>query len=423
MLIRRGACWLQLFALLCLVGLAQAMDKAPFPYVWGTAYHVLPGTHNNEEGYFSLCQAHNGKLYLGTACDRLNAYLVEFDPATAQQRVAVDTNQLCGATGTGNAAQAEIHTRNFVGPSGTIYFGSFHGSFRQDDPSVYPGGYVMTYHPETGQGACLGIPAPGEAITDVIADEARGVLYVTTMGESRWFRYEIRTKTYRALGPRVLSFAGTLLDARGRAHVLTTDFQLATYDPKTDRVTTRDILVDGRRWQPASNIPIWVMAQDRRTAYLVMMADPTLLRFDLLAPGPAVRAANLGKMIDGTAPDSRAGLTIGADGNVYALFRVNNETGFGTGYLHYLLRYTPKTQTHERLGVLAVTNPDFFAWKAPDGKPAPFSHGYHTLPDGTLTPYWNHMSLIAGTDNTLYATIIYPFTLLKIEAYRLAKTK
>jgi len=41
-------------------------------------------------------------------------------------------------------------------------------------------------------------------------------------------------------------------------------------------------------------------------------------------------------------------------------------------------------------------------------------HGHHTLPDGTLTPLHVIMALIVARDGTVYATTIYPFTLLKI---------
>jgi len=65
-----------------------------------------------------------------------------------------------------------------------------------------------------------------------------------------------------------------------------------------------------------------------------------------------------------------------------------------------------------------VKNPKFFEFNPVNGKKPAWSHGYHTLPDGTMTPLHNHMALIATRDNTLYATIIYPFTLLKIDAFR-----
>ena len=130
------------------------------------------------------------------------------------------------------------------------------------------------------------------------------------------------------------------------------------------------------------------------------------------------KGANHGLMLKGEKPDSRSALTIAPDGKIYTLISVQNTTGFGKGKLHHLCRYDPNKRRHEDLGVLAVKNPDFFDFKPTNGKKPPWSHGYHTLPDGTMTPLHNHMALIATRDNTLYATIIYPFTLLKIDAYR-----
>jgi hypothetical protein len=124
-------------------------------------------------------------------------------------------------------------------------------------------------------------------------------------------------------------------------------------------------------------------------------------------------------MLQGKNPDSRCALSIGPDGRVYALIRVDNDTKFGAGYLHHLTRYDPKTRKSEDLGVLAVQNPDFFDFgPGPGGKPKPWTHGHHKLPDGTLTPLYSHMAMIVGKDGTIYVTIIYPFTLLKIAPIR-----
>jgi len=72
------------------------------------------------------------------------------------------------------------------------------------------------------------------------------------------------------------------------------------------------------------------------------------------------------------------------------------------------------------LGIFTVKNPDFFDFKGPQAKNADGSlrprHGFHTLPDGTLTPLHVIMALIVAHDGTIYATTIYPFTLLRIPA-------
>ena len=128
---------------------------------------------------------------------------------------------------------------------------------------------------------------------------------------------------------------------------------------------------------------------------------------------------SLGDRLQGENPDSRGSVTVGPDGRVYSAIRIDNKTGFGKDFLHHLVRYTPATGAMEDLGVFAIENPDFFNFAAgpsknADGTVRP-THGYHTLPDGTLTPLHVIMAMITTRDGTIYATTIYPFTLLKIE--------
>src|SRR5215210_2656445 len=167
---------------------------APFPYVQAKAYHVPPETTTEESGYFSLCEGRNGKIYVGTAAYGRSSYLVEFDPATEKMRIVLDTHKLVGLPlkATGYAAQAKLHTRNFVGPSGKIYVGSKQGYPSQAERAaqkrgekipVYRGGYVMVYDPVKDTTENLGMPMPldakriaagkteGEGVIDVTADE------------------------------------------------------------------------------------------------------------------------------------------------------------------------------------------------------------------------------------------------------------
>ena len=396
--------------------------QPPFKYLRGTAHHLLPETHSDESGYFSIVEGRNGHIYVGTAKYGTNAFLVDFDPATAQQRIVIDTHKLCGLSATGFAAQAKIHTRNFVGPSGTVYVGSKQGYARAGDKGVYPGGYVMTYDPRTGKAENLGMPFPTEGVIDVVADETRGLLYVVTCENQHWMRYDTKARSYRELGQLLTAYATTLVDPAGRAHAITADFQMAQYDPATDKVTVREIQLDGVKWQRAntSAIPTWHLAADGRTAYLILMNAPHLLAVDLVpqrvGDREIIRARNLGPMLPGKGFDSRASLSIAPDGRVYTIIRVDNQTGFGAGYLHHIARFDPRTSRMEDLGVLAVKNPDFFDFgPRADGKRPPWSHGYHTLPDKTLTPLHGHQGLIVARDGTLYALILYPFTLLQIK--------
>jgi hypothetical protein len=406
-----------------LVVSSAGAQQAP-KYCSATAYHVLPGTHNNESGYFSLCEGLNHKLYVGAAKYGVNAFLVEFDPATANQRVVIDVNKLCGLTASGYAAQAKIHTRNFVAPaSGVIYVGSKQGYPKdKSDVGPYPGGYVMTYDPASDKAQNLGMPFPGQGVADVVADESRGLTYVVTCEDQHWMLGSTKPgQPYKELGPTLTPYAMTLVDDAGRASTITKDFQLAQYDPTTQKTTVRPIEIEGnKRWTRADNssIPTWNLTPDRKRAYLVLMNDPTLLEIDLSPAGDVVKAASHGKLLEGKNPDCRCGMALGPDGAVCAVIRVDNDTKFGAGYFHHLVRWNPKTNAKEDLGVLKVNNPDFFQWKTADGKDAPFSNGFHRLPDGTLTPMYHHMALIVDHSGTVWITIISPFTLLKVDQFK-----
>jgi hypothetical protein len=427
---------------------ADKRPPAPLNYLWAKAYHIPPETTTEESGYFSLCEGKNGRIYVGCAAYGRNSYLVEFDPATEKMRVVLDTHKLVGLPlePTGYAAQSKIHTRNFVGPSGTIYVGSKQGYPTAKEKqtgtiATYRGGYVMTYDPATDRAGNLGMPLAlddkrqppgakeGEGVIDVVADEQRRLIYVITCEHQHWMLFDTRhpEKGYRDLGPTLRDQPNTLIDKQGRATAVTNDYEVARYNPADDRVTVDRLLVDGKPFRdvvgPQAVHPDWRLAGDGRTAYLQLLNDLRLFRIDLGgAAGTPVEARSLGDRLEGKHPDSRGSLSIGPDGRVYSAVRIDNATGFGTGYLHHLVRYDPGSQQMADLGVLAVKNPDFFDFKGPQAKNADGSlrprHGFHTLPDGTLTPLHVIMATIVAHDGTVYATTIYPFTLLRLAAVR-----
>ena len=427
---------------------AGGTPPAGLKYLWAKAYHIPPETTTEESGYFSLCEGKDGKINVGTAAYGRNSYLVEFDPVTEKMRVVLDTHKLVGlpAEPTGYAAQSKVHTRNFVGPSGVIYLGTKQGypteaEKKSGKVATYRGGYVITYDPATGKATNLGMPMPlgdkrlpadakeGEGVIDVTADEARGLIYVVTCEHQHWMLFDTKhpQKGYRDLGPILRDQPNTLIDKRGRATAITKDYGVARYDPTTDTVIIDTLIVDGRLFRevvgPKAVHPDWRLAADGKTAYLQLLNDLRMFEVDLGGDsGRAVVAKSLGNRVAGKNPDSRGSIAVGPDGRVYSSVRVDNETKFGTGYLHHLVRYEPGAKAMTDLGVIAVKNPDFFDFKGPQAKNPDGSlrprHGFHTLPDGTLTPLHVVMATVVARDGTVYATTIYPFTLLRIPAIR-----
>lgn len=417
-------------------------------YLWAKAFHIPPETTTEESGYFSLCEGKNGRIYIGTAAYGRDSFLVEFDPATEKMRIVLDSHKLIGLPlePTGYAAQSKIHTRNFVGPSGKIYMGTKQGYPTAEEKksgkiATYRGGYVLTYDPATEQAVNLGMPMPlddkrqpadakeGEGVIDVVADETSGLIYVITCEHQHWMLFDTKhpEKGYRDLGPILRDQPNTLIDKQGRATAITKDYQVARYHPDTEQVSVDELLVNGKPFQevvgPKAVHPDWRLAADGKTAYLQLLNDLRLFQVDLGGPaGKPVRAESLGNRVEGKRPDSRGSISIGPDGRVYSVVRVDNELGFGKGYLHHLVRYDPQTKQLADRGVLAIQNPDFFDFsgtqaKNPDGSLRP-RHGFHRLPDGTLTPLHVIMAMIVAHDGTIYATTIYPFTLLRIPTQR-----
>ena len=92
-----------------------------------TAYAVPKETAPEGEGYFSIVAGLDGKLYIGTHANAVNSWLVEFDPTAKQMKAVVDAHKAIGNDLKGFGSQAKIHTRNNVGASGKIYFGTKQG--------------------------------------------------------------------------------------------------------------------------------------------------------------------------------------------------------------------------------------------------------------------------------------------------------
>src|SRR4051794_33527213 len=163
-------------------------DLTKATWVPSTAYVVPKETATEGEGYFSIIEGLNKRLYVGTHANAVNSWLVEFDPSSEKMKVVVDAHKAIGKDLKGFGSQAKIHTRNNVGKSGKIYFGT-----KQGYPDVqkgekredYPGGYPMVYDPKTGETKVYPIPVPHEGINSITPDEDRGVAYVSTCADGR----------------------------------------------------------------------------------------------------------------------------------------------------------------------------------------------------------------------------------------------
>jgi sugar lactone lactonase YvrE len=406
----------------------QARDRH---WLWSTAHAVPAETTSEQSGYFSIVEGLNQRLYVGTAKYGANAYLVEFDPATRRMNVVVDAQKEIGTTATGFASQAKIHTRNNVGPSGRIYFGTKQGYPKQEETKTdYPGGYPMVYDPATGRTRVYPIPVPHQGIISVTPDESRNIAYVSTCTDDRpidsshFLILDLESGRYRDLMDCKHMYAFIVVDHLGRAYHPILGGEIARYDPRVGTLERLRQTIDGRPPTPESLLahpeshPInWDIAPDRKTLYAVAMSGNQMYSYDLTAQGKILPGRRLGPLVAGAeATDCRA-LCVGPDGTVWAGVAA---TFPKSGQLLHVVRYRPGDAAPTDLGPIALGNPDYTTFTDTAGKEKPHHHGVYRLEDGTLVPRYVIMGICAGSDGTVYVTMLYPFTVHAIRIPRVA---
>jgi len=396
----------------------SASLKNPLP---AKAYRIPKETVSEESGYFSIIEGKNGKLYLGTAKYGSNAYLVEFDPREETMGIAVDAHKEIGTKATGFAAQAKIHTRNNVGESGKIYFGTKQGYPQKGEVrKSYLGGYPMWYDPATGKTQVYPIPIKHQGIISVTPDESRGIAYLSTCSDERpvesahFLVLDLETGHYRDLMDCRHMYAFIALDHKGRAYHPVLGGDIARYDPNEKKLSRIPQTIDGKPPTPESLLahenshPInWDFTPDRKTLYAIAMSGNQLYHYDLMASEKAMRGESLGKLLPDAAKTDCRAMCVGPTGTVWAVVLEKGK------HLH-LVSYRKGDQAPRDHGELFVSNPEYTPFRDPTGKALPWHHGMKTLPDGKMTPLY-HMGVCEARNGSVYVTVIYPFTVIKIE--------
>src|SRR5215475_381074 len=238
-------------------------DLGKAKWVPSTAHVVPKETATEGEGYFSIIEGLNGRLYIGTHANGVNSWLVEFDPAAKQMKVVVDAHKAIGKDLKGFGSQAKIHTRNNTGASGKIYFGTKQGyPNAKEKREDYPGGYPMVYDPKTGKTKVYPIPVPHEGINSITPDESRGVAYISTCSDGRpgpgenshFLVLDLKTGKYRNLIDTRHIYGFIVVDHAHRAYHPMLGGDIVRYDPKTERLERLKQTIDGKEPTKESNL-------------------------------------------------------------------------------------------------------------------------------------------------------------------------
>lgn len=394
-------------------------------WLQATAVAVPKETTNQGSGYFSIVPGKNGKVYIGTAKYGVNAYLVEFDPKTQKMKVVVDCQKEIGTNATGFAAQSKIHTRNNVGASGKIYFGTKQGYPEKGEQRIaYPGGYPMVYDPETGKTKVYPIPVPHEGISSITPDESRGVAYVSTCSDSRpdnshFLILYLSSGKYRDLLDCRHMYSFIVVDHKGRAYHPMQGGEIARYDPATEKLERLKQTIDGKPPTKESLLALaethpinWDVAPDGKTLYAVAMSGNQLYAYDLTATGDTLPGRSLGALVPGAKRTDCRAMCVGPKGDVVAAVTVPER---GVSNILHLVRYRPGEAAPGDLGPVAIANPNYTEFTDKDGKPLPWHHGVKKLPDGTTTTVHAILGIGQLPDGRVGMMALAPYTLLLVK--------
>jgi sugar lactone lactonase YvrE len=404
---------------LCLCGSSSA------EWLLGRATKLPSEYTNQESGYFSIVEGHNGRLYIGAAKYGVNAYLLEYDPKTDTTKMVVDAQKVIGTSATGFAAQSKFHTRNNVGASGKIYVGTKQGyPEKGESRDLYPGGYAMTYDPATGKAEHFGIAKPRHGIISVTPDESRSLIYLSTCSDDRpvehshFMIYDVKQKKYTDFGDLEHPYAFIVVDHAGRAYHPIRGGTIARYDPDAKKLDRVKVTVDGKPAPPEltkdNAILNWEISPDRKTLYAVEMTTNQLFAFDLTGSGETIPGKTLGPLIAGAKHTDCRAMCVGPDGTVWAAITLQQTAG-GLNLVSCVPGKSPRDH-----GPIGVANPDFTTFTDAAGKPKLWHHTMPRSKDGVLAP-WQPMGVCALKDGSVYVLTIAPFTVIRFERKQLVE--
>jgi len=406
---------------------APAAEPAQLKWLKATAYVVPKETCTEGEGYFSIIEGLNRRLYIGTHANAVNSWLVEFEPQSAQMRIVVDAHKVIGTDAKGFAAQSKIHTRNNTGASGKIYFGTKQGyPSKEEKREDYPGGYPMVYDPATGQTKVYPIPIPHQGINSITPDESRGVAYVSTCADHRpgpgenavFLQLDLQTGKYRELIDTEQYYGFIVIDYLGRAYHPLLGGDIVRFDPRTSKLERLKQTIDGQPPTPESRLALtprpdpinWDISPDGKTLYAQAMSGNSLFAYDLTIAGDTLCGRRVGDLIPGaTGTDCRA-MCVGPSGNAWCAITEK----VPEGHLLHLVRFCPGDQSPVDLGAVEVQNPDFTEFTNKEGKPLPFHAGFFKRKDGRTTNRYVILGVCEARDGSVYIMAMHPYAALQI---------
>ncbi len=268
-----------------------------------------------------------------------------------------------------------VHNALAIASSGDVYIG---GGIAADNGgagyNAYAGGHLLRYTPAPDQAArpiqvkaaCvtadLGIPAEHESIYALVADNKNNFLYGLTYPSGNFFRYDVATAKFAALGKvaehkihgekferdRLIGRA-LAIDARGNVFTSGEDGSFFRYSPGNTAIQKLAITVPSEPGREGYNrVEVW--NSDSSGILYGGTTDGYLFR---LHPD-SLKAENLGKPLNQYRIN---GLVLAHNGRLYGV-------GGDDDDMARLFSYDPIAGVYQVLGFIDVNRRPYYSWQA-----------------------------------------------------------
>ncbi len=338
----------------------------------------------NHETIWAIAAGPDNLIHVAVCCETTgggSVQLYAYDPATDAMRHLVDgASALNEPPETGRATHGKVHFALCPSTDGYVYAAT-HASTAPlgdhiwdaramwaDHTRRFSGGHFFRYDPVTGACEDYGVPFPFVGLPAMELDEALGCFVAVTYPTGHVVFID-KVSRQATDGGRISETYPLCLVLDGQGHAWTSDTYGFLVRINVRERTTETL--EARVPQPSGSTgPLCCMCDARLGAdgyvYGISYARPGLYRF-LPTPAGPVEIEFLGRFLPGAERGMGRGLCFADDGMIYAC---HFDAHSASENIH-LVRYDPKRQRFDDLGVLASRGASRRWWrcvKGPDGK-------------------------------------------------------
>ena len=227
--------------------------------------YAIPERQGTHDVIYSVAPGLDGIIYLGLSNEFLpgsHAMIYAFNPLSKKLTQILDIASLLKINKDSlNVPHSKIHLAMVVGSNGTIYAATHftappvNGKFApletySDADFGYPGSYVVSFNPKTGNCENLGMFSPYEGIKVMTIDKDRELLYGIAYPRTHLYCFNIKTGEKKDLGRIAQENSyGLKCDSRGFVYFSDDLGRICRYHPEQDEIEDTPLVVPYAGWR------------------------------------------------------------------------------------------------------------------------------------------------------------------------------